>query len=128
MFTTVVLFLSLSMLSPFNTVQDQSIHKYVVGEWNWIRTEVHSRGGGSVDTPETCQCKRTLTVAENGVMTLKENGKIIFQGSYNLSERILPNDEMDYQMESDHLSGQIRMLENDQLGIGAFGSCGIIQF
>lgn len=127
-YSLLVFALSFSNLSSISDQNSVDISVYSIGTWEWEETQLLSRGGGNKTTPETCNCTKRLELDEDGNMRQYENEVLVSEGPFEIEKIEFIDDPIRYQFQSTSLFGTIRKMENDRLGIGAFGSCGQIHF
>ena len=107
---------------------DPDVAQFIIGKWKWEETQLQSRGGSSTTTPESCACTKTLEIREDGTAILYKDGEVQWESVYEVEKRQLLNDPVRFEFRSHELVGTIRIIDNERLGIGAFGSCGQIHY
>jgi hypothetical protein len=62
----------------------KQVRSQVIGEWNWVQSEISGRTGATIETPASTGKKRTLSVTADGNLVLKENGVVTNNYSYDI--------------------------------------------
>ncbi|WP_156965042.1 hypothetical protein [Kaistella solincola] len=77
------------------TREDEAENAKYIGVWEWVSTT----GGISNEksTPENTGIARTLTLTENYLYSVTENGKVVKEGTYRLEDDITDTDHREKQ-------------------------------
>jgi len=122
-------FLQIIIFSLFLLIQvDVTMENYVIGEWEWIKTQRNSRLGSKTINKESCNCTKSIKFTSEGIVQIYENDTLKSSSEYKINEYQIGESPVQYKLHSQKLDGFIAKYKEEGLMIGAFGACGDIHY
>ncbi len=77
-----------------------------IGMWEWVSTSTAGRGGIHVATAEITGTTKTITISEDGKISIHENSKLVCEGGFELLTT-KSNDPLVNNFKSDCMKGSL---------------------
>jgi hypothetical protein len=125
-----LLFLISSILTFHSVFAQDTLEQFntrLTGRWDWIKTEIIDRGGGSVRDSSSYHCTKYLVFKPNNRIEYFENNVLQNSSTYTLKTWIFKKDPVKVIIHGELINGQI-VLHGNTFGVGAFGGCGAIEY
>lgn len=117
------------IFSLFLLIQEEvTMQEYVIGEWEWTKTQRNSRLDSKTIDKESCNCTKAIKFTSNGVLEIYENEVLVSSSEYKINEYQIGESPIQHKLYSQKLDGFIAKYKEKELMIGAFGACGDIHY